>query len=63
MSGKRRILSVFLVLILIIGIGNISFAQLSDIESHWAKDEILKLIEEKIILGYPDGTYKPDILI
>jgi preprotein translocase subunit YajC len=49
-----------LVLILIIGIGNISFAQLSDIESHWAKDEILKLIEEKIILGYPDGTYKPD---
>ena len=60
MSGKRRILSVFLVLILIIGIGNISFAQLSDIESHWAKDEILKLIEEKIILGYPDGTYKPD---
>lgn len=60
MSGKRRILSVFLVLILIIGIGSISFAQLNDIESHWAKDEILKLIEEKIILGYPDGTYKPD---
>lgn len=27
---------------------------------HWAKDLIDKLIEKQIIVGYPDGTFKPN---
>jgi len=35
----------------------------SDINGHWAEDCILKLIEAGIIVGYPDGTIKPDNII
>ena len=31
----------------------------SDIENHWAKDDILYLIEKRILSGYPDGTFRP----
>ena len=36
---------------------NIAF---KDIEQHWAKKEINLLIEESVIDGYEDGTFKPD---
>lgn len=32
----------------------------SDISTHWAKLNILKLISRGVIQGYPDGTIKPD---
>lgn len=40
----------------------VSFASvtLKDIDKHWAKEDILKMVEKKIILGYPDSTFKPD---
>ncbi|NLY09423.1 MAG: hypothetical protein GXZ11_05940 [Tissierellia bacterium] len=31
-----------------------------DIEDHWAKAAIEQVVAEGWILGYPDGTYKPD---
>jgi len=31
-----------------------------DIETHWAKSYILKLISMGVVQGYPDGTIKPD---
>lgn len=31
-----------------------------DIANHWAKDSVLKLMDKKIIEGYPDGSVKPD---
>ena len=34
--------------------------QLTDIENHWAKDEIQALIGLGIVDGYLDGTFKPD---
>jgi len=36
---------------------NISF---KDIESHWAKQYILALVQKEAIKGYPDGTFAPD---
>ncbi|WP_153732100.1 S-layer homology domain-containing protein [Sporosarcina obsidiansis] len=33
---------------------------LSDIDEHWAKEEIMYLMERNIIGGYPDGTFKPN---
>ncbi len=33
---------------------------LKDINNHWAKDNIIQLIEKDIINGYPDRTFKPE---
>ena len=30
-------------------------------ESHWAYQSIKFLTEIGVVVGYPDGTYKPDI--
>ena len=32
----------------------------SDVENHWAKDYITTFASNGYILGYPDGTFKPD---
>lgn len=34
--------------------------EFSDIDGHWAKDYITALAANKIITGYPDGTFRPD---
>lgn len=34
--------------------------QFSDVNSHWAKKEIMYLSDLNIIGGYPDGTFKPN---
>ena len=32
----------------------------TDIKGHWAEEYINSFVELKYILGYPDGTFKPD---
>ena len=34
--------------------------KLNDIEGHWAKEDINKLVAEGIIEGYEDGSFKPE---
>lgn len=57
---------VFIILILVITLFNsIVFADTSnkrfnDIEKHWAKIHITKLIDKGIISGYGDGTFRPN---
>ncbi len=34
--------------------------KISDIENHWAKDEIQAMIALGIVNGYPDGTFQPN---
>jgi len=36
---------------------NISF---TDLDKHWAKDNIGNLVAAGVISGYPDGTFRPD---
>lgn len=60
MHEKKKLISVVLGIVLFVTANSISFAQFSDMNSHWAKDEVLKLSEEKVVSGYPDGTYKPN---
>jgi peptide/nickel transport system substrate-binding protein len=33
---------------------------LSDITGHWAENDILTLVDQGIVAGYPDGTFQPD---
>ncbi|MCE5280755.1 MAG: S-layer homology domain-containing protein [Deltaproteobacteria bacterium] len=35
-------------------------AALTDIAGHWAAADIMKLVDEGAIAGYPDGTFRPD---
>lgn len=39
---------------------NYAFAGMIDINTHWANKEISILLNEKIVQGYDDGTFKPD---
>src|SRR5690606_12096344 len=32
----------------------------SDLRGHWAEKEVTALQEAGVILGYPDGTFRPD---
>lgn len=41
-------------------VGSNQSVVLNDINSHWAKDAIEKLISAGVITGYDDGTFKPD---
>ena len=34
--------------------------QFSDVDTHWAKKEIMYLADRNIIGGFPDGTFKPN---
>ncbi|SUB74684.1 S-layer homology domain-containing protein [Peptoniphilus indolicus] len=44
--------------LLLVGAGN--KAQYSDIENHWAKNYIEKMSDSKLLLGYTDGSFKPN---
>ncbi|MCC5912497.1 MAG: S-layer homology domain-containing protein [Clostridiaceae bacterium] len=61
---KQKIIIGFLVLTLLLTpstvVADSNADTIKDIQDHWAKDAILALTEEKIIGGYPDGTFRPD---
>lgn len=44
--------------LLLVGAGN--KPRYSDIENHWAKEYIEKMSDSKLLLGYTDGTFKPN---
>lgn len=62
MSSKRfkKIISLVLVLSMVLSVSVFSFAEGTDIENHWAKNEIEYLLNKKIVSGYSDGNFKPD---
>ena len=64
MSIKRRLLSCFIVLCLIVSTSltqSISYAvTFSDVDGHWAKTYIDILQPAGIINGYADGTFRPE---
>ena len=41
-------------------IANASSTTFTDIDTHWAKENIIDLISVNIISGYPDGSFKPE---
>lgn len=51
---------ILLILLMLFFISSTSFATSWDIENHWAKTDIVYLIEKGIIQGYSDGTFRPN---
>ena len=58
----KRILNCFLIMFAVFVMSSIpAFAFYSDMqESHWAYKQIKQLSEKSVVIGYPDGTFKPD---
>ncbi len=62
----NKILSILISMLLIFNIFVPAFAQessnieMKDISNHWAEEVISKWVENKLITGYTDGTFKPD---
>ena len=57
---KNKILYALLILTMIISISNISYGEIMDIEKHWAREDIVYLMEKGVMGGYNDGTFRPD---
>lgn len=58
---KRILNSILGTLVLFVLSAQVSLAFFSDMnENHWAYKQIRDLSEQSIVIGYPDGTFKPD---
>ncbi|NLY47055.1 MAG: hypothetical protein GX053_13855, partial [Tissierella sp.] len=64
MTNSKRMLSLILALTMVLSMGVSAFGnalvQLTDIDNHWAKEEINFMTTKGVINGYDDGTFKPD---
>ncbi len=64
MRIKRYILPLIVLLAaMFMQAGAYAEVDLNDIQTHWAKSEITQMVEKKMILGYPDGTFKPERMV
>ena len=60
---RRRAKGLLAILLIftIMAIGSVnSYAFGFDIVNHWAKGDIIYLLEKGAIKGYPDGSFRPD---
>ncbi len=57
---KNKVLYALIILTMLISTNSISYGQVLDIGKHWAKDDIVYLMEKGVMEGYNDGTFKPD---
>jgi len=60
---KRLLSSVLIILLLLTTWSAIPIQAsdaINDIDGHWAKEDLNKWVEKGILLGYQDGTIKPD---
>lgn len=62
---KKQILKLSLLMLICLTVIGSTFAvgaelSFSDVQGHWAEKEIYGMANKWIILGYPDGSFKPD---
>jgi len=59
---KRKVVGILTLLFFMLACCNpIGLASpMSDIAGHWAEASIVKMVDQGIISGYPDGTFKPE---
>ncbi|WFD11114.1 S-layer homology domain-containing protein [Tepidibacter hydrothermalis] len=59
--NSKRAMAIILSASMVVGSMGISFAaSFSDVNNHWAANQIKSLVSRGIISGYNDGTFKPD---
>ena len=56
-----KCMSMFLIVCMVVTSMEISFAaESSDVNGHWAANDVSSWIEKGLANGYNDGTFKPD---
>ena len=64
MKTRRRLMVFALMLIMLVGnvaIGVAAGSSFTDLpQSHWARSNVHQMVDKGIIVGYPDGTFRPD---
>ncbi|TEB08362.1 Endo-1,4-beta-xylanase A precursor [Pelotomaculum schinkii] len=59
--GKKAASVAIVTLLLLFTAGGYAFAAgFSDLQGHWAAGQINKWVEQGLVAGYEDGTFKPD---
>lgn len=59
----KKLLGKLILMLVISGLAsnNVSAREFSDLPAeHWAQAEITTLAEDDVVVGYPDGTFRPD---
>lgn len=59
----KSIVVLCIVMAMVLSMAVPAFAQASDVGGHWAEATIHKWVDKGFILGYPDGTFRPDNLV
>lgn len=59
-TGSKMLIISLMVVAVCLTFNSETFAQMSDIENHWAKKEIGILAEKGVLEGYSDGTFRPE---
>ena len=60
MIKNKKVLIIGILLVILFIPSAVGAVELTDIDGHWAEDEIRKLVGMGAITGYPDETYRPE---
>ncbi|MBO8126998.1 MAG: S-layer homology domain-containing protein [Firmicutes bacterium] len=63
MKLRSRLVLLVLTLSLVLttfGTQAVAATLLSDLDGHWAENAVLSLVDQGVINGYPDGTFRPE---
>lgn len=60
---KKRVVMIICMVVMLITALPVYAVSFSDINGHWAHDNIMKLAEQGIVNGYEDGTFKPENMV
>ena len=61
LKSSNKVFLIALTVCIILGMTSVAFAAgLSDLNGHWAKNQIESWVNQGLAKGYPDATFKPD---
>lgn len=60
---KKKIVMIMCVVVMLITAMPVYAVSFSDINGHWAYDNIMKLANEGVVNGYEDGTFRPENMV
>ena len=59
-SLRHRLILSLLLLLIFLFVTPVVQAMPADITGHWVEDSVKSLIDQGILNGYPDGSFRPD---
>ena len=60
---KKKVVMIMCVVVMLITAMPVYAVSFSDINGHWAHDNIIKLAGQGVVNGYEDGTFRPENMV